>query len=100
MSESTADNFSSLDESGISRFQLKIMFVSGMGFFTDAYDLFVIGIVVALIKTRKPAASTAVESKARHSQSVASGYLKLFQNKRLLIWLIGTAGGWALLDFC
>jgi len=27
------------------------MFVSGMGFFTDAYDLFVIGIVVSLLKT-------------------------------------------------
>jgi len=40
-----------LDSAGISRFQLKIMFVSGMGFFTDAYDLFVIGIVVALLKT-------------------------------------------------
>src|SRR6201996_9249400 len=52
MSETTADNFSALDESGISRFQLKIMFVSGMGFFTDAYDLFVIGIVVSLIKTQ------------------------------------------------
>jgi MFS transporter, PHS family, inorganic phosphate transporter len=276
MSESTADNFSALDESGISRFQLKIMFVSGMGFFTDAYDLFVIGIVVALIKTQwslstnqvswlnsatllasavgafvfgrvadmlgrkriygfevlilaagaiasafapnytfllicriilgigiggdypvsatimseysgkqsrgrmvglvfsmqglgllvgpliasiflasglsnnltwrlllgigaipglavfylrrqihetprfamaggaadeaqaaitaatggKPAVSTAVESKARNSQSIASGYLKLFQNRRLLTWLIGTAGAWALLDFC
>src|ERR1700733_2845712 len=276
MSEPTADNFSALDESGISRFQLKIMFVSGMGFFTDAYDLFVIGIVVALIKTQwslstnqvswlnsatllasavgalvfgrvadmlgrkriygfevlilaagaiasafapnytfllicrvlfrigiggdypvsatimseysgkqsrgrmvglvfamqglglivgplvasiflgsgvsnnltwrlllglgaipglavfylrrqihetprfamaggaadeaqaaisaatggEPAVSTAAESKARNSQSVASGYLKLFQNRRLLIWLIGTAGGWALLDFC
>jgi MFS transporter, PHS family, inorganic phosphate transporter len=42
--------FNDLDESGISRFQLKIMFISGMGFFTDAYDLFVIGIVVYLIK--------------------------------------------------
>jgi PHS family inorganic phosphate transporter-like MFS transporter len=40
-----------LDDSRISRFQWKIMFVSGMGFFTDAYDLFVIGIVVALLKT-------------------------------------------------
>jgi MFS family permease len=38
-----------LDESKVSRFQVKIMFISGMGFFTDAYDLFVIGIVVALI---------------------------------------------------
>ena len=34
----------------MTRFQWKIMFVSGMGFFTDAYDLFVIGIVVALLK--------------------------------------------------
>ena len=42
----------SLDDSKISRFQMKIMFVSGMGFFTDAYDLFVIGIVVALLKTQ------------------------------------------------
>src|ERR1700739_1797732 len=48
----TGDAFSALDESKISRFQLKIMFVSGMGFFTDAYDLFVIGIVVALLKTQ------------------------------------------------
>jgi MFS transporter, PHS family, inorganic phosphate transporter len=42
--------FERLDESKITPFQLKIMFVSGMGFFTDAYDLFVIGIVVALLK--------------------------------------------------
>lgn len=39
-----------LDDSHITRFQWKIMFVSGMGFFTDAYDLFVIGVVVALLK--------------------------------------------------
>src|SRR5580700_8873823 len=42
--------FDSLDDAKINRFQLKIMFVSGMGFFTDAYDLFVIGIVVSLLK--------------------------------------------------
>ncbi len=280
MSETTGDNFAALDDSGISRFQMKIMFVSGMGFFTDAYDLFVIGIVVALIKTQwslstsqvswlnsatllasavgalvfgrvadlfgrkriygfevlilaagaiasafspnytfllisrivlgigiggdypvsatimseysgkqsrgrmvglvfamqglglivgplvasvllasgvsnnltwrlllglgaipglavfylrrqihetprfamaggaadeaeaaisaatstattgKPAQRSAAESKAKNSQSVASGYLKLVRNRRLLIWLIGTAGAWALLDFC
>jgi len=43
--------FRALDESAVSRFQLKIMVVSGMGFFADAYDLFVIGIVVALLRT-------------------------------------------------
>lgn len=38
-----------LDQADVTRFHWKIMFVSGMGFFTDAYDLFVIGIVVALL---------------------------------------------------
>jgi MFS transporter, PHS family, inorganic phosphate transporter len=32
--------------------------------------------------------------------SVAQGYLLLLQSKRMFIWLIGTAGAWALLDFC
>jgi MFS transporter, PHS family, inorganic phosphate transporter len=44
--------FQQLDDSKISRFQIRTMFVSGMGFFTDAYDLFVIGIVVSLLKTQ------------------------------------------------
>ena len=41
--------FASLDDAKPNRFQMKIMFVSGMGFFTDAYDLFVIGIVVKIL---------------------------------------------------
>jgi PHS family inorganic phosphate transporter-like MFS transporter len=49
-SASPPDTFTALDDSRITRFQWKIMFVSGMGFFTDAYDLFVIGIVVVLVK--------------------------------------------------
>src|SRR3984893_16085040 len=50
--ESAPGHFDTLDDAKINKFQLKIMFVSGMGFFTDAYDLFVIGIVVALLKTQ------------------------------------------------
>jgi MFS transporter, PHS family, inorganic phosphate transporter len=46
------DVFQALDDAKITRFQIKTMFVSGMGFFTDAYDLFVIGIVVSLLKTQ------------------------------------------------
>jgi MFS transporter, PHS family, inorganic phosphate transporter len=38
-----------LDEASLSRFHLRAVVVSGMGFFTDAYDLFVIGIASALI---------------------------------------------------
>ena len=40
------------------------------------------------------------ESKAKSSLSVAQGFLLLIQSRRMLIWLIGTAGAWALLDFC
>jgi MFS transporter, PHS family, inorganic phosphate transporter len=48
----SADPFQSLDEAKVNKFQIKTMFVAGMGFFTDAYDLFVIGIVVSLLKTQ------------------------------------------------
>ena len=39
-----------MDEAKLSRLHWKIMFISGMGFFTDAYDLFIIGVAMALIK--------------------------------------------------
>jgi MFS family permease len=44
--------FTALDDSKVTRFQYKIMLISGMGFFTDAYDLFIIGVVVAILKTQ------------------------------------------------
>ncbi|MGN6678500.1 MAG: hypothetical protein ACTHKL_12120, partial [Streptosporangiaceae bacterium] len=47
----TRDLIAALDEASLSRFHLRAVLVSGMGFFTDAYDLFVIGIVSALITT-------------------------------------------------
>jgi MFS transporter, PHS family, inorganic phosphate transporter len=56
----SANAFQALDDSKISRFQIKTMFVSGMGFFTDAYDLFVIGIVVSLLKTQWHLSTTQV----------------------------------------
>ncbi len=43
-------DFHDMDNAGISREHWKIMFISGMGFFTDAYDLFIIGVVMALLK--------------------------------------------------
>jgi PHS family inorganic phosphate transporter-like MFS transporter len=45
-----ADLISALDDAPLSRFHLRAALVSGMGFFTDAYDLFVIGIASTLIK--------------------------------------------------
>ena len=51
MAQPQGDLISSLDEAKLSRFHLRAVFVSGMGFFTDAYDLFVIGIVSTLLKS-------------------------------------------------
>jgi len=46
------DLITALDEASLSRFHLRAVLVSGMGFFTDAYDLFVIGIASTLIATQ------------------------------------------------
>ncbi len=45
-----ADVLERMDEAKLSGLHWKIMFISGMGFFTDAYDLFIIGVAMALIK--------------------------------------------------
>jgi MFS transporter, PHS family, inorganic phosphate transporter len=45
----STDLIANLDEASLSRFHLRAVLVSGMGFFTDAYDLFVIGIASTLI---------------------------------------------------
>ncbi len=45
----SGDLIAALDEASLSRFHLRAVVVSGMGFFTDAYDLFVIGIASTLI---------------------------------------------------
>lgn len=39
-----------LDEAPLSGFHRRAVLISGMGFFTDAYDLFVIGTVAAIVK--------------------------------------------------
>src|SRR5438477_6494199 len=50
MAETQAETLiTALDEASLSRFHLRAVLVSGMGFFTDAYDLFVIGIASTLI---------------------------------------------------
>ena len=41
---------SRMDDSKITKEHWKIMFISGMGFFTDAYDLFIIGVVMSILK--------------------------------------------------
>ncbi|HQT75649.1 MAG: hypothetical protein B7Z80_05760 [Rhodospirillales bacterium 20-64-7] len=50
MSDITTDDLARYDEAGVTREHWKIMFISGMGFFTDAYDLFIIGVAMHLIR--------------------------------------------------
>jgi MFS family permease len=38
-------------------------------------------------------------SKARHPQGPLEGFKTLAHNRRMLLWLMGTAGAWAMLDF-
>jgi PHS family inorganic phosphate transporter-like MFS transporter len=45
----TNDLVTALDEATLGRFHLRAVLASGVGFFTDAYDLFVIGIASTLI---------------------------------------------------
>lgn len=50
MPDTNAYDFTEMDNAAISRHHWKVMLISGMGFFTDAYDLFIIGVVMSLLK--------------------------------------------------
>ena len=76
MAEPQADLIDSLDEAKLSRFHLRAVLISGMGFFTDAYDLFVIGIVSTLLK---------------HEWHLGSGQLALLNAVMLGAAFIGAA---------
>ena len=45
-------NFDESDNAQPSALHWKIMFISGMGFFTDAYDLFIIGVVMTMLRSQ------------------------------------------------
>jgi MFS family permease len=45
------DLLAEMDEASTSGEHWKILLTSGMGFFTDAYDLFIIGVAVSLVQT-------------------------------------------------
>lgn len=49
MSKVSLANVQQLDEAKFSKFHWKMVITAGMGFFTDAYDLFIIGVVTAIL---------------------------------------------------
>jgi MFS family permease len=72
---SATTDFAHLDDSGITREHWKIMFISGMGFFTDAYDLFIIGVVMHLLRAEwhtSPLAEGLVTSTALLASAVGA----------------------------
>ncbi len=68
------DLIAALDEASLSRFHLRAVLASGMGFFTDAYDLFVIGVASALISK---------------DWNLSSGHLALLNSTMLFAAFIG-----------
>jgi PHS family inorganic phosphate transporter-like MFS transporter len=46
--------FEELDKAKLTLGHIKVMIVSGLGFFTDAYDLFVIGVVLLILSGSEP----------------------------------------------
>jgi MFS transporter, PHS family, inorganic phosphate transporter len=49
-SSSGNDLLTRMDDQQVTPLHWKVMFISGMGFFTDAYDLFIIGVVMDILK--------------------------------------------------
>jgi MFS family permease len=73
--DAATDLLSRMDEAKLSRLHWRIMFISGMGFFTDAYDLFIIGVVMEMLKhewTISPIAEGLVTSTALIASAVGA----------------------------
>jgi MFS family permease len=73
--DSPADLLARMDDAKISPLHWKIMFISGMGFLTDAYDLFIIGVVMEMLKQQwriSPVAEGLVTSTALLASAVGA----------------------------
>ena len=68
-----SDVLAGMDEAQLSRLHWKIMFISGMGFFTGAYNLFIIGVVITLLKSEW-SISPAEEGLVASTALLASGF--------------------------
>jgi len=70
-----ADVLEKMDAAGVAKLHWRIMFISGMGFFTDAYDLFIIGVVMSLLSEQwriSPTAEGLVTSTALLASAVGA----------------------------
>ncbi|HVA10647.1 MAG TPA: MFS transporter, partial [Candidatus Dormibacteraeota bacterium] len=66
-----------LDEGKTTVFHRRVLLTSGLGFFTDAYDLFIIGIALSLIKTQWHPSTLAI-SLVSSTALIASAFGAIF----------------------
>jgi MFS family permease len=85
---------SALDEVSLGRFHYRAAIVSGMGFFTDAYDLFVIGVASTLINqewklgSQRLALLNAVMLAAAFLGACAFGRIADVVGRKRVYWLV------------
>ncbi|RKO92433.1 major facilitator superfamily domain-containing protein [Blyttiomyces helicus] len=96
-----ANAFASLDEAKLGWFHMRAVLVSGVGFFADAYDIFVIGLVLPMIYRYYPHMDALVKAATSWGNLVGQlgfGYLgdKLGRKKmygvELIIMIVCTIG--------
>jgi len=76
-----------INEARTSSFHYKTWIISGMGFFTDAYDLFIIGVVVSLLPIAGWATFSALETSLLASTALIAAVIGSMVFGRLLDYL-------------
>jgi MFS transporter, PHS family, inorganic phosphate transporter len=91
-----ADVIRSIDDAPLGRAHLRPVLVAGMGFFTDAYDLFVIGVVSTLVKqdwhldSARLATLNATMLGAAFLGALIFGWLADRVGRKRVYWLVAT----------
>lgn len=78
------DLLSSVNNAKLSRFHYKTWMVAGLGFFTDAYDLFIIGVVTSLLVLSGWTKLTTLQSSLLDSTALLSAVIGALVFGRLL----------------
>ena len=82
--EKNGDLISTVDNVGMSRFHYKTWIISGLGFFTDAYDLFIIGVVTSLLVLSGWSSLSTLETSLLDSTALLSAVIGALIFGRLL----------------
>ena len=90
--ETKPDLIESINDTKTSGFHYKTWLVSGLGFFTDAYDLFIIGVVTSILVLSGWSKFTTLQSSLLDSTALLSAVIGAMIFGRLLDKLGRKAG--------